>query len=395
MSDDTIRVALICFDNPFLKPMEGGKRSMMTRIQSLSRIEDISVDVYLLCKHSEGKAETFHNVDQRAKFYQYSMNQTSPVMLLSGLPICVNKRFVKECVEELRKHQYDVAIYEGEQVSSYRLKNVVNAKKHILYFHDIESQYRKAIADTAENYIKRIANLRESKQFERIEQRLDTLFDAFWFISKDECAQIKNHVRGECVYIPAPASELSEKATTGDRSPVMLYVGDLSVTHNYLSLKWFVDEVMPIVKKHVPFMKCEIVGRVNEENKKALQNEYVHVLGYVDDLEAIYDDAACIISPVLYGAGVKIKVIDALGKGQIVITTSKGVEGTELENGKHLLVADDPEELANICIDVLKNRVKYTYIAAAGHEFVKKYHSIEHQADLISSQLSKLCKNIH
>ena len=60
MNDKRISVALICFDNPFLKPCEGGKRGMLTRIESLFTYDLYDVDVYLLNKPAEGMAEDFN-----------------------------------------------------------------------------------------------------------------------------------------------------------------------------------------------------------------------------------------------------------------------------------------------------------------------------------------------
>jgi len=390
MPERTTKIALICFDNPFLKPMEGGKRSMLTRIQSLAMLENCSVDVYLLNKPDEGTAADFGGFENRMRFFQYTMNRTSPAMLLSRFPICVRKRYVSACAEELKKHEYDAAIYEGEQVSAYRIRGCVKARRHILYFHDIESEYRKTIAQTADSILKKLANRLESRRFKRIEKRVGELFDTFWFISKDECAVIGSRVNKSCVYLPAPALETAGETADGTERHKLLYVGDLRVTHNFLSLKWFVDSVMPRVKEAVPDVRLEIAGRIREEDRRAIERDSVRVLGYVDDLDALYNDAASLILPVLYGAGVKVKVIDALGKGQIVITTGKGIEGTELENGRHLLASDSPDELTELCIAVLKDRDKHVSIAEAGFAFVKKYHSVAHQAMIVERSLHDL-----
>ena len=71
MDSNKVKVALICFDNPFLPPSEGGKRGMMTRIQSLAQFENYEIDVYLLNKRNEGFATDFKGYDQRITFYHY------------------------------------------------------------------------------------------------------------------------------------------------------------------------------------------------------------------------------------------------------------------------------------------------------------------------------------
>ena len=94
-----------------------------------------------------------------------------------------------------------------------------------------------------------------------------------------------------------------------------------------------------------------------------------------------------VVSPVLFGAGVKVKVIDALSYGQVVCSTSKTIEGTQLISGEHLIVEDDPNELAESCVQVLLDRKSYEKMSAKGLEFVKKYHSIHYQENILKEAL--------
>ena len=392
MNDKRISVALICFDNPFLKPCEGGKRGMLTRIESLFTYDLYDVDVYLLNKPAEGMAEDFKGFEYKAKnIYQYKMRSGLKTLALP-YPICVNKRFVPECIAELKKHEYDVAVYEGCQVAKYRLKNAVKAKKHIIYFHDIESAYRREIAKSQTNPLIKLANLMESHRFKYIEKRVDKNFDEVWYVSKDECEafnkNLKNPQKG--TYIPYPALEISGKIADGSSKNRLLYVGDLSLKNNFLSIKWFMEDVFPRIKEANVNAEIKIVGRISEPDKVILTDLGASVCGYVDDIEGEYNDAAAVICPVLYGAGVKVKTIDSLAHGQIVVTTSKGVEGTELQNGKHLIIADSADEMAAKCADILLNRDKYTGISKQGYEYIKSNHTVENQADIIKEQIKAL-----
>ena len=132
----TTKIALICFDNPFLKPSEGGKKGIMTRIKSLSLLQNCIIDIFFMNKISEGFVNSFPKINNVRNIYQYTM-KNSKKCIIGKFPICVNKRFLSECINDLKNQEYDYAIYEGLQVGKYRFKNKVNAKKHILYFHDI------------------------------------------------------------------------------------------------------------------------------------------------------------------------------------------------------------------------------------------------------------------
>lgn len=388
---ESIKIALICFDNPFVPPSEGGKRGILTRIESLSLIEDIEIDVYLLTKASESFSENFNGLENKnCKFFQYKMNDTLS-SAFGTFPICVNKRFVKECADEIQKHKYDFAIYEGEQVSKYRFRNVVNAKYHILYFHDIESNYRMEMS-TSQKGIRKIANRIESAKFARIEKKIDRAFDRLWFVSCDECSDFSTRVRRKekCLYIPFPALNIVNEPVKNVESHEMVYIGDLTIQHNFLSLLWFVENVWSKIKLEKITPTLKVIGRISKPNEEKLKKMGVQVCGYVDNIDAVYRQANCIIAPVLYGAGVKVKTVDALARGQIVVTTKKGIEGTQLKNGVHLIAEDDPGILIEHCKRLLLKRRDYEPLAERGLLFVMKSHTVFNQATVIKNEIMGL-----
>ena len=382
-------VALICFDNPFLKPIEGGKRGMLSRIKALASL-DIELDVYLLNKTIEGMAD-FNKLDlgSNVHFFQYQMNSLSPAFFLSRYPVCCCKRYVSKLVDELEKHDYDVAFYEGAQVALYRVKNKVKASKHILYYHDIESKYRLQQAESESNPLKKMLQRVESNKFERLEKSLPSLFDSHLFVSCDECEKFDElHSLGSrAKYFPYAVDYIQDEVSKECIPGRILYVGDLTLSNNYESLLWFVEKVLCSASFKDLEVELRIIGRISEEKRSHLTaiDRRVNVLGYVDDLNAEYNDAAVMISPILFGAGVKVKLLDALGRGQIVVANKKACEGTRLLEGDNLLIADDPAEYAVLCKEVLENRNSYLQVAENGLEFIRKHHSLEaHAASLLA-----------
>ena len=285
---------------------------------------------------------------------------------------------------------YDAVIYEGEHMSSYRLRGVTKAKQHILRQHDIESNYRWELSKSASSLGYKCGQIFEALLYKKLEKRVDRYFDVALFISKEEKEEFDQKYPGtSCnfVFMPPATLQFAPKLASGQRKNEILYFGNMELQNNVLSILWFVREVFPRIAKRNPEARLKIIGKVSEENKtKLLENtKNIEVLGYVDDLAEEIDRAAMIASPVLFGAGVKVKVIDALSYGQIVCATRKTIEGTELVPGRHLIVEDDPEKLAAECVRVLKDRGAYAQMAFEGWNYVKKYHSIEYQASVLDS----------
>ncbi|MHC1785568.1 MAG: glycosyltransferase family 4 protein [Christensenellales bacterium] len=194
---------------------------------------------------------------------------------------------------------------------------------------------------------------------------------------------------GKYHYIPIPANCLTEQPELGTKMPNILYVGDMLLNNNYLSIEWFAREVFEKIARRVPYATLSLVGRITKEHEYKMQSisSQIKVLGYVDSIDKEFQQAAFVICPVLYGAGVKVKTIDALARGQLVVGTSKAIEGTLLKPNVHVLVSDEASEYADICTEILMDRGRFSSIIIEGWKYVKAFHNVENQARLFSEVL--------
>ncbi|QDM12311.1 glycosyltransferase family 1 protein [Bacteroides ovatus] len=88
--------------------------------------------------------------------------------------------------------------------------------------------------------------------------------------------------------------------------------------------------------------------------------------------------------------GVKVKVLEALGHGKLVISTVKGIEGTTFRNQKELLTAESTEEFAHICINALRNISCYEEIRRCGYENIRKNFTWKAVVDKFEQELNNL-----
>jgi glycosyltransferase involved in cell wall biosynthesis len=81
----------------------------------------------------------------------------------------------------------------------------------------------------------------------------------------------------------------------------------------------------------------------------------VFVTGAVQEVADYLRSASAVVVPIRFGGGTRIKILEALAHGKAVVSTTVGAEGIEVESGKHLLLADSPEDLAKACALLLKD----------------------------------------
>ncbi len=109
----------------------------------------------------------------------------------------------------------------------------------------------------------------------------------------------------------------------------LLFLGRLDWPPNKDGLKWFLKNIWPKVKGFNQNYYLHIAGSGDSSWLNSLiENENKIIFhGRVADLDEYYSLSDIILSPIFYGSGVRIKVIEASSKGKVTISTSQGVEG--------------------------------------------------------------------
>jgi glycosyltransferase involved in cell wall biosynthesis len=119
---------------------------------------------------------------------------------------------------------------------------------------------------------------------------------------------------------------------------------------------YFTSRILPIIIKRASDVTLTIAGQRPTEAIKALAGDpAIRVTGYVDDIRETARDCGVFIVPLRSGSGVRVKILNALAMGLPIVSTSIGVEGLAVENGKHLLIADRPEHFAAAVLRVLSD----------------------------------------
>ncbi|MEN3347360.1 MAG: hypothetical protein V7632_995 [Bradyrhizobium sp.] len=138
--------------------------------------------------------------------------------------------------------------------------------------------------------------------------------------------------------------------------PEFVFLGSLNLVHNAFSIESFVEQCVPALVQAIPGFTLRIVGRHASERLQALARRWpqaVRLEGYVEDLDEVLATCAGMLVPVLFGSGVKIKIIDALRAGVPIVSTRQGIDGVKLLAGEGVLVEDDPARFVESCKSLL------------------------------------------
>ena len=158
----------------------------------------------------------------------------------------------------------------------------------------------------------------------------------------------------------------------------LVFVGGFGHPPNADAVRWFCDEVLPLVRERLPEVRLHCIGSDPPKHIQALaQREGVLVHGYVRDLAPYMDGCRIAVAPLRVGAGVKGKVNLSMAHGQPVIATSLAVEGMHLRDGVDVLMADSAQDFAAAIVRLYGDEALWTRLSAAGHDNIARHFSAD------------------
>ena len=162
---------------------------------------------------------------------------------------------------------------------------------------------------------------------------------AVFAIQQEERDFVAREVPGtEAILVPMPALPVANPQV--GKANRLLFVGS-NTAPNVVGLRWFLDAVWPLLTKSDSDISLDIAGTVNRAFASEGSDPKVRFLGIVPDLEPLYRDAGVVISPLTFGSGLKIKLVEGLAQGKAMVVTTTTLQGVEDICGSATAVADD------------------------------------------------------
>ena len=155
-----------------------------------------------------------------------------------------------------------------------------------------------------------------------------------------------NGIRKEKIHLLSPffqdLTHLKRKPNGKD----ILFYGAMSRKENYLSAIWFIENVMPLLRDlEVRFI---VLGSKPNAQLKKFNNERIVITGFVENVEPYFSESLCFVAPLVLGAGIKVKTIEAFSSGIPVLTNEIGIEGIPADHSKDYYYCTNANDYSNI-----------------------------------------------
>jgi glycosyltransferase involved in cell wall biosynthesis len=171
----------------------------------------------------------------------------------------------------------------------------------------------------------------------------------------------------------------------------LLFSGNFNYKPNADTAEYIVEKAYPAIRQMCPEIKLYIVGK---DPPLLQKNENITVTGFVEDISEWYNKAEIFLCPLLYGAGVKNKILEAMACGLPVIASSAAVSGISgLLNGVHFLLADNLTEQVKSVEKLLLDADLRKKLGDNALAFIQKNYNWDRQIRLYFTQFQRLVKN--
>jgi glycosyltransferase involved in cell wall biosynthesis len=227
-------------------------------------------------------------------------------------------------------------------------------------------------------WLARKALPREARTIARREIMWSQHANSVSLVSPDEAAKFAAQLQRKVVSLPMRAQFPPADFAPPPREHSLVFLGGLDYQPNLDALRYYRNEILPqLAQLGCGAVRLHMLGKAPEAARQEFADCPQIVLhGYVDDLATELCRHALFIAPITHGTGVKTKVLDALGHGLPVVTTSKGIEGMGAQPGVHCLVGDTPAAFAAAVQELLADPQQAATFAEQGREHVRREFSL-------------------
>ena len=197
-------------------------------------------------------------------------------------------------------------------------------------------------------------------------------------VSADDRRRLERLAPGICaVSIPTGVdTEYFTPMPRAERSAHLVFSGSMDWHPNEDAVRYFLDEILPIVRLDIPDATFSIVGRnPSAALAAAAAAGGATLTGTLDDIRPAIAEAALCVVPLRAGSGTRLKIFEALSMGKPVVSTTVGAEGLDITPGRHYVAADGAAAFAAAVVSLLNDDRRRREIAAAGRALVEATYS--------------------
>jgi len=239
-------------------------------------------------------------------------------------------------------HRYDYVYMDFTRhsfVADWAYKNNIPL---VIRAHNVEADYANAMYKnnkTIKHWIQKVVAKKNEKRCVKKSAQVITLTN----YEKDRFQKLYDEPENKFSIIPVCVKKFNDVDQLKNHKPYILITGSLWFGPNADGALWFLEKVWPDLEREYGNRIDLIIAGANPNQeifKLADKMKNIKIFENPKEIGIFYKGAYIYVAPIFYGAGMKVKIAEALSCGLHVVTTSHAVLGYEASK-KYIYVADD------------------------------------------------------
>lgn len=238
-----------------------------------------------------------------------------------------NSAGLKKIKEFIHEFSIDIVHIEHFWYAKYIFK-IPNCIKKIVVYHDLHHSVFKQKVAFEDKTISKISLILDWFKFYMFEKYLDNHLDVKVFLNASEMdslpqnsVHIPHVVRSDIIFQKRKKTEILN----------ILFLGTYSHPPNRTALEFTLDRLLPSLVQRTTNFVFHVTGPGTERFRDIVDGfshrHLVKIEGFKADINEVFAGMDIALFPILYGGGIKTKVIDSMAAGVPVVTTPQGISG--------------------------------------------------------------------
>ena len=149
------------------------------------------------------------------------------------------------------------------------------------------------------------------------------------------------------------------------------YIGSLDWKPNIEGLNWFFKNIWNAVSVKYNKIEFHLAGRNPDSSLQNLPYPKLFNHGEVPDAKDFLENLDFVVVPLLSGSGIRIKILESMAMGKVVLSTPKGYEGINIQNGRDGFIFNDAEEFEAQIQFLIENSKLISQISLNAKKYIK------------------------
>ncbi len=306
----------------------------------------------------------------------------------------IDSNFQKKLIDLLTQNYFDFIQLETLVLAAYipTIRQYSKAKI-VMRSHNVEYEIWERITNNTSFFLKKwyIKSLtKKLKQFEISKMNQYDLFAAITDKDLNNYKALGLKIPSITIPIGLDIKDYQPDYSVYNKPLSLSFIGSLDWRPNLEGLHWFIEKIWTSLNNRFPNLVLHIAGRNTPKEIFALENKKIKIHGEVEEAKTFINSHPIMIVPLQSGSGMRVKILEGMALGRVVITSELGLEGINAKHKREVLIANNLEEYIEAIHFCINQPKEFLQIGKNAASFIA--YEFDHKQ--IGSKLKSKMENI-